>query len=120
MHVEQPAVEIRHSAQQRFELRCTLALAESFVKEFQQEIAVEGMELSLSPFLLYAFEPAGEVVGITIELTWCLCIQETLALDKIDEHQAVEHERGIPRPISLRVNPPHQIPERTLLQFEAV
>src|SRR5260370_2211696 len=51
MRVEKASIEIRHLAQQRFEFRCMLALAQSFVKEVQQEVAVEGMELSLSPFL---------------------------------------------------------------------
>ena len=43
----------------------------------------------------------GATHGIAIELPRGLCIQETFTLDKIDEHQAVEHQRGIPLAISL-------------------
>src|SRR5260221_857409 len=96
------------------------ALAQPLVEEFQQEIAIECMELILPPFLLHAPQLTEEVVGIAIELTWCLCIQETLALDKIDEHQTVEHERGIPLAISLCSNPTDEVQERSMFAFEAV
>ena len=62
----------------------------------------------------------GEIVGIAIEPARCFCVQKALALDEIDEHQAVEHDRGIPLAISLRVNPTDEFQERSMFAFEAV
>ena len=120
MHIEQAAVEIGHVAQQRLEFWCMHTLTQPLMEELQQEIAVEGVELILSPFLLHETQPVGEIVGIAIEPARCFCVQEALALDEIDEHQAVEHERGIPLAISLRVNPTDEIQERSMFAFEAV
>ena len=90
MHVEQAAVEIRDVAEQFFQVgRAILAaFAEAFVEQAEQEVAVEGIELVLALFLLAAVEPVAEVIGVAVE--------ETLALDEIDEHQAVEHDGRIP------------------------
>src|SRR5712691_8224773 len=96
------------------------ALAQPLMEEFQQEIAIESMELILPPFPLHAPQPIGEIIGVAIEFAWCLCIQEALALDKIDKHQAVERERGIPLAISLCLNSLDQCQERGVFAFEAV
>ncbi len=120
MDIEQPPVEVGHVTQQAFNFGRMFPLAQAFVKELQQEVAVEGMELVFAPFLPHAFESAGEVVGIAIELTWCLCIQEALALDEIDEHQTVEHEGGIPLAISLCDDPIDEVQKRGMFAFETV
>src|SRR5260370_38495015 len=116
MYIEQPTIEIGNLSEQAIEFWYMGALAQSFVKKFQQEVAVEGMELVFAPFLLHTLQSVGEIVGVTIQPAWYLCVQEALALDEIDEHQAVEHERGVPLAISLRVNPPDEVQERSVLQ----
>ena len=90
MHVEQAAVEVRDVAEELFQVGRAVfaALAEAFVEQAEQEIAVEGVELVLALFLLAAVEAVAEVIGVAVE--------EALALDEIDEHQAVEHDGGIP------------------------
>src|SRR6266581_4025186 len=120
MDIEQPAVKIGHAAQQRLEFWCMFPLAQPLMEELEQEVAVEGMELVVAPFLLHAFESAGEVVGIAIELTWCPCIQETLALDEIDKHQAIEHERSIPLTIGLCCNSPNETQECGVFAFKPI
>ena len=74
--------------------RAVLArLPKPFVEQAEQEVAVEGVELVLALFLLAAVEPVAEVIGVAVE--------EALALDEIDEHQAVEHDGGIPLAVGL-------------------
>src|SRR6266700_1794506 len=97
-----------------------LTLAQPLMEELQQEIAVEGMELVLSPFLLHAPQPVGEIIGVAIEPARRLCVQEALALDEVDKHQAVEHERGIPLAVSLCVNALNKCQKRGEFAFEAV
>ena len=90
MHVEQAAVEIRDVAEEFFEVGRAVfaAFAEAFVEQAEQEVAVEGVELVLALFLLAAVEPIAKVIVVAVE--------EAFALDEIDEHQAVEHDGGIP------------------------
>src|SRR6266568_4360496 len=95
-------------------------LAQSLMKELQQEIAIEGVEVVLTPFLLYTPQPAGAVVGIAIELTWCPCVQEALAQDEVDKQEAVEHERGVPFSVSLCLNPADEAQECGVFALEAV
>src|SRR4051812_7553643 len=104
MLIEQASIEIGHLAQQRLEFGCMFTLAQSFVKQLQQEIAVEGMELAFASFLLHAFQSVGKIIEVSIKPVRYLRVQEALELDKIDKHQSIEHEGGIPLAISLRVN----------------
>src|SRR5258708_32245043 len=120
MHIEQAPIEIGYRAQQYFEFWRMDSLAESLVEEFQQEVAIEAMELVLAAFLLHAPQAVREIIGIAIEPARQLRIEEALALDEVDEHQAVEHERGIPLAVSLHLNPLDKLQERSMFQFEAV
>src|SRR5262249_10946761 len=62
--------------------------AEPFMKEAQEEVTVEGVELVLAMLGPHAREPVAKVAAVAV--------QEALALDEIDEHQPVQHHRGIP------------------------
>ena len=90
MHVEQAAVQIRDVAEQLFQIGRAVfaAFAEAFVEQAEQEITVERVELVLALFLLATVEAVAEVIGVAVE--------KALALDEIDEHQAVEHDGRIP------------------------
>src|ERR1017187_959135 len=73
-----------------FQVGCAVlaTLAEAFVEQAEQEVAVEGVELVLALFLLAAEEAVAEVCGVRVE--------EALALDEINEHQAIKHDGSIP------------------------
>src|SRR5438477_12906609 len=101
MHIEQSAIEVWNLTKQRFEFRRMLALTQTIMEELDEKVAIESVELIFSTLLLQPFQTIGEIIGIAIELPRGLCIQETFTLDKIDEHQAVEHQRGIPLATSL-------------------
>src|SRR6266446_2349035 len=90
------------------------------MEESEQKIAIEGMERVLPMLLLHHVQAVGEVVRITVESTWLLCIEEALPLDKVDEHQAVEHQRSIPLAISLRGDPLDEFQESGMFNFEAL
>ncbi len=51
-------------------------------------MAVEAVELIRAALLLDELEPVAQVKAVVV--------QETLLLDEVDEHQAVEHHRGVP------------------------
>jgi hypothetical protein len=63
------------------------------VEQPQQEIAVEGEEFPLALTLLDHLKAILEIV--------CVPVQKAFALDKVDEHQPVEHERGVPFSVTL-------------------
>src|ERR1035437_5160138 len=86
MHVEQAAVEIWDVAERFFEVRRAIlaALAEAFVEQAEQEVAIDCVELVLALFFLAAVETIAKVIVVAVE--------EALALDEIDEHQAVAHD----------------------------
>jgi hypothetical protein len=86
--VEKAAVEVRDAPAEPFELRRPLLPAEPFVKETQKEVSVERVEPVLAMFGTHPIQPVAEVVSVAVE--------ETLPLDEVDEHQAVEHDGGVP------------------------
>ena len=89
-----------------------MRLAEAFVEQAQQEVAVEGVELVLALFLLAAAQAVAEVVAVAVE--------KALALDEIDEHQAVEHDRGIPFPVGALGDAVDELEEGRMLLLEPV
>ena len=84
MAQEQPAVQVGDVPQQAPGFRRALArlAGEALEKQRTQKVPVEAAGA------LPAFQPPAQVIRIAI--------QEALALDKIDEHQAVEHHRDVP------------------------
>ena len=78
----------------------------------QQEVAVEGEEFPLALALLDHPEAILEVI--------CVPVQKTLALDEVDEHQPVEHERGIPLSVTLVGDALDELQERRVLSLEMV
>ena len=54
----------------------------------QQEVAVETVELVLAAFRLAPGKALAEIIGVAVE--------KALALNEVDEHQAVEHHGRIP------------------------
>ncbi len=93
MYVEQTAVEIRDIAKEFFKVGCAVfaALAETLVKQAEKKVAVETVELVLALLLLATLQPVAEVIAVSVE--------EAFSLNKIDEHQPVEHDRCIPFPV---------------------
>ena len=81
------------------------------MEEAQQENAVELLEAPAAALALYHAQTVAEVVGVTV--------QETLLLDEVDEHHAVEHEGGVPVPIALNVDAVDEAPKSGELGPEA-
>lgn len=90
------------------------------MEELQKEVAIEGVELVFTALLLYPFQAIGEIAGITIEQSGRLRIKKTLALDEIDKHQAIEHQRGIPFSVSLRSDTVYEIQEGCVFKLETI
>src|ERR1051326_4218003 len=90
------------------------------MKEPEQEIAVETMKLVFSLLLPDPSQSVGEIIRIAIKPTLNSRIQEAFALDKVDEHEAIEHERGIPLPVSQDSNPLNELEKGGMFQLEPV
>ena len=95
VQLEQATVQIGYPAEKLLQLWRTLRRLERkpFMKKPQEEVAIEAEEFPFSFPLLDCSQPVPQVIRVTVE--------KSLALDEIDEHQAVEHERGIPFFVSL-------------------
>ena len=95
MTVEDAAVEVRHLAQQGDQLGRPFSFRQPqpFVKQAQQELAVETLELVGAVLFLHHLQAVAEVVLVAI--------QEALLLDEVDEHQPVQHQGGVPVPVAL-------------------
>ena len=59
-------------------------------------MAIEGIELTFAIALARFRQFVREVIHIAVKLPAPAGGQHSLFLDEIDEHQAVEHKRGIP------------------------
>ena len=88
MDVEEAAVEVGNAAEELFQLRRRVLCRRAFVEEAEQEVAVERIELVLAVLLLGSAQPVAEIVVVAVE--------KALALDEVDEHQPVQHHRGVP------------------------
>ena len=113
VNVEQAAVKERDSAQQRGQVRGPVRLppAEPLVEKTQQEDAVELLEASVAALALYHAQTVTEVVGVAV--------QEALLLNEVDEHHAVEHEGGVPVPVTLGGDALDEVSEGGQLSPEA-
>ena len=70
------------------------------------------MELAFARRLLYLLHARLQVVFVAI--------QKAFFLDEIDEHQPVEHERGVPRAVCRLVQPGDEGGKSVVLGFEFV
>ena len=84
----------------------------ALVEQPQQEVAVEGEELAPCPGAPGHPEAILEVV--------CVAVEKTFALDEVDEHQPVEHERGVPFSVALLGDALDERQERCVLSLEMV
>ena len=82
------------------------------MEQAEQEVAVEGIELVLALFLCAQRQPVAQVVAVAVE--------KALALDEIDEHQAVEHDRGIPLAVGALGDAVDELEKRRMLLLELV
>ena len=114
VHIEQAAVEIGNRTKQLIEVLLAVGgwLAQPFMKEPDQEIAVERQELIPASFGLNATKAIAKVVQVAVE--------ESLLLDEVDEHQPVKHERGVPLGVGHGRDALDELEERGVLRFEAV
>src|SRR5450759_663336 len=91
------------------------------MEEFQQEITIEGLELvGLMLLLSHRCQAIGEIVGVAIQGVLRLRSEEALALDEIDEHQAVKHQRGIPFTVALRGDALDTVQESRVFELETI
>ncbi len=97
-----------------------IALTQPIMKQSQQEIPVESVELVLLLLLSHRLQAICEIVAVAIERKWRFCIEEALALDEIDEHQAVQHQRGIPFAVALRGDAGDELQESRVFKFEPI
>ena len=75
-------------------------------------MAVEGVELCWPGSAWTRREAIAQVVAVAVE--------EALLLDEVDEHQAVEHHRGVPLESRPSCEPCDEAEERRRARFEAV
>ena len=88
MLLEQAAVQVWDAPQQLVQFRVSRLAAETFMEKSQQEVAVEGIEAVLTLFPLTLSQAVAQIVPFAV--------QEPLPLHEVDEHQAVQHEGGVP------------------------
>ena len=81
------------------------------VEETQQEDTVELLEAPAAALALYHPQTVAQVVGVAV--------QETLLLNEVYEHHAVEHEGGVPVPIALSGDAVDEAPKSVELGPEA-
>ncbi len=87
------------------------------MEEAQQKMAVEGKKgrSMLRPYilaLLHQTQLDAQVVVVSV--------QETLFLDEVDEHQAVEHERGIPLTVGFSLDALDELEKGGVFGLEAI
>ena len=70
------------------------------------------MELVLALLLLHALEAVAKIVAVAVE--------KALLLDEVDEHQPVEHQRGVPLPVGHGLDALDELQEGIVLRLEAV
>jgi hypothetical protein len=112
VNVEETAVEVWDLADQGVEfLRSLIRLgAEALVEQTEQELAVEGPELVLALGGLELAQAVTEVVMVAVE--------QALLLDEVAEHQAVEHDRGVPVPVGNALDAIDELVECLVLCLE--
>src|SRR6266566_2103688 len=97
-----------------------LRFAQSIMEKPEQEIAVEGMKCILPMLLLHHLQAVGEIIRVTVECAWSLCIEEALSLDEVDKHQAVEHQRRVPLAVGLGGDTLDEFQEGGVLDLETI
>lgn len=90
------------------------------MEEPEQEIAIEGVKRILPILLLHHLQAVGEIIRVTVEYAWSLCIEEALSLDEVDKHQAVEHQRGVPLAVRLGGDALDEFQEGSMLDLETI
>jgi len=114
MQFEQAAVKIRHLSQQIFQVLFSLLrlLCKSLMKKPKKKIAIKWEKFPFAFAFPDHFQAVFKIIGIFI--------QKTFPLDKIDEHEAIEHQRGIPFSVPLLRNSLNKSEEGTVLCFEMI
>ncbi|OQB92162.1 MAG: hypothetical protein BWX84_01071 [Verrucomicrobia bacterium ADurb.Bin118] len=112
VRLKKTAIQVGDAAEQVLEFRRAGLAAQPFMEQSQQEVAVERVKFIPPLFLLTALEPVAQVMRVPI--------QKAFALDEIDEHEAVEHDRTVPGAIRRHVNAFHEREETGMLLFELV
>ncbi len=93
VHIEQSTVQIRYIADQAGQIGRAVGLgrAQPLVEQAAQEQSIKGMKPVPACLGLNLAQAVGQIVGVAV--------QKTLALDEVDEHQAIQHQRGVPLPV---------------------
>src|SRR5208337_5177858 len=112
VNFEQAAVEVGHLTQDRLEIRRALLLPQAFVKEPEKKVTVKAQKLVLPLPLQDHLEAVLKVPSIAIK--------ESFLLNEIDEHQPVEHERGIPLPVGIDWDALDELQEAGVFLLELV
>ncbi len=119
LRLEEAAVEVRHVADESAQARVAgdSRRIQSLMEQPPEELAVERVKAG-SGFAVpelagrYAPEPV-------LQIRW-VAIEEVLLLDEIDEHQPVEHQRGVLGPLPLVRQPLDEPLEHVALCLEVV
>ena len=74
-----------------------MLLAKAFVKQAQQEEAIEGLKLPFAFAILHLTQTVAEIVAVAVE--------KTLFLNEVHEHQPVEHQGCVPLGVALLLHP---------------
>ena len=108
MPLKDAAVQIRHFAQSFFCLRTALVerLRKAFKKQGTQETCIKPIRPRLPAFS----QVRPEIVDIAVK--------EAFLLDKVNEHQAIEHDRRIPFPPRRLGNPLYETQKIAMLFLE--
>ena len=114
VHLEQAAVQVGHPPQQvgQFRRPVLCGLAQPFVEQAQQEQPVEGLETVPAVPGLQAVEAVAQVIDVAVE--------KAALLDEVDEHHAVEHQRGVPFAVGHSADAVDEAQEGAVFLLEAV
>ena len=114
VNVEQAAVEVGDATEQLRQRRIAVGLwlSQPFVEQPAQEQAVEAVELAAAFGLRHGGEAIAEVVRVVV--------QEAALLDKVDEHHAVQHQRGVPLAVGHVPDALDEAEKRLMLLLETV
>ena len=90
--LEKAAVKVGHLAEQLFQVAVEFAFLCYFPKPVMEEpekkVAIEGLEFILTLGLADQSQPVTKIFRVAVK--------KAFFLDEVHEHQAIEHERGVP------------------------
>ena len=114
MHVKKAAVEVGDAAEQRGQFRGAVGFRQPqpLVEQFDKEDAVEAGEPARAMLASHGLEAVAQVVGVAVK--------EAALLDEVDEHHAIEHQRGVPLAVGQFFDALDKVEKGLMLHLETV